>query len=551
MVVRFSIILSILFCAYALLVFRLYDLQIVQGKQYVARADSQTSGIDWQVSRRGSIFFTDRKNGYMQVATVKDIPFIYAVPKNMDDIAETAHELASVIGQSPEELSNIFQQKKAYVVIDKKPTPELVDRVESLGLKGVYSSFKPTRSYPYGPLAAHLLGFVSPDSEGVGESGRYGVEKFYDQSLKGNLSATEGKIDGTYQGEDLYLTIDPNIQKEAERILSDIVNKFEAVGGLAIVSDPKTGKLLALAGEPTFDPGNYKDSDLSTFLNPATQKIYEPGSIFKVLTMSAGIDAGKITPKTTYFDTGKITLNGRTVSNWDYREHGAYGKITMTNVIEHSVNTGAIFAEKTTGHKIFTDYMKKFGLSEKTDVELPGELSGNLRNLNQKEPDVAFATAAYGQGVAVTPMALLSAVSSIANKGVLMRPYINARSTSSVVRRVISEETAKKVTEMMVSAVKVNKIAHLPGYSIAAKTGTAFIPDFSHGGYTTDVFNTYIGFAPAFEPRFIVLIRLEKPKGAPLAGTSVVPAFREMAQFLINYYEIPPDHPEETSRPKL
>ncbi|MEK7094130.1 MAG: penicillin-binding protein 2 [Patescibacteria group bacterium] len=548
MAVRFSIILLAIFCAYALLVFNLYDLQVVQGKRYVARADSQSSGVDWQVARRGSIFFTDRNDNSMQIATVKDVSFLYAIPKDMNDIAETAHQLAPVIGQSADELITTFEKKKQ-VVLDKKPSAELVNKVRDLKLKGIYDTFKPTRFYPLDSLAAHLIGFVGPDSEGVGESGRYGAEKFYDEKLKGGvLKEGEKTVD---QGEDLYLTIDPNIQKEAEKILSDIVNRFGAAGGLAMVQDPRTGKVLALAGEPTFNPNTYKESELGTFLNPATQKLYEPGSIFKVLTMAAGIDAGKITPNTTYVDKGKMTINGRTVSNWDYKTHGAYGQVTMTNVIEHSINTGAIFAEKTTGHKIFTNYMKKFGLGEKTEIELPGELGGNLNRLNDNEPDVAFATAAYGQGVAVTPIGLLSSVSAIANKGLLMKPYINTEGTSTVVRRVISEKTAKQVTDMMVSAVRVNKAGHIPGYSIAAKTGTAFIPDFNHGGYTTDVFNTYIGYAPAYDPRFIVFFRLERPQGAPLAGTSVVPAFREMAQFLINYYDISPDRPEETQKSKL
>ena len=547
MAVRFSIILSVIFCAYALLVFNLYELQVVKGKRYVARADSQSSGVDWQVARRGSIFFTDKNGNSMQIATVKDVSFLYAVPAKMDDIAETAHQLAPAINQSAEDLITSFKNKKQ-VVLEKNATPQMLKEVESLSLKGIYDSFKPTRFYPLGGLAAHTIGFVSPDSEGVGESGRYGVEKFYDASLKG-ASSSEGATPS--QGEDLYLTLEPNVQKEAEKILKEIVERFSAIGGLAMVQDPRTGKILALAGGPTFDPNTYKESELSTFLNPATQKRYEPGSIFKVLTMAAGIDAGKITPDTTYVDTGKLTINGRTVSNWDYKTHGPYGRSTMTNVIEHSINTGAIFAEKTTGHKIFTDYMKKFGLDEKTDIEVPGELAGDLKRLSPKEPDVAFATASYGQGVAVTPIELLASIAAIANKGVLMRPYIDAQNTSTVIRRVISEKTAKQVTDMMVSAVRVNKTAHIPGYSIAAKTGTAFIPDFNYGGYTTDVFNTYIGYAPAYDPKFIIFFRLDRPQGAPLAGTSVVPAFREMAQFLLNYYEIPPDRPEETQKSKL
>ncbi len=223
--------------------------------------------------------------------------------------------------------------------------------------------------------------------------------------------------------------------------------------------------------------------------------------------------------------------------NWDKKAHGLQ---TMGGVIEQSINTGSIFAEKTMGHDIFYDYLKKFNFDKLTNIELPGELKGDLRNL-KKGKDVNFATASFGQGIAVTPVRLIAAVSAIANGGSLMKPLILNDGKEEVVGRVISEETARKVANMMVSAVKKNIIADIPNYSVAGKTGTAFVPDFVKGGYTEEVVNTYVGFAPASDPKFVILIKLDKPKDAPLAGQTVVPAFRELAQFILNYYNIAPD----------
>lgn len=216
----------------------------------------------------------------------------------------------------------------------------------------------------------------------------------------------------------------------------------------------------------------------------------------------------------------------------------------MTEVIEQSINTGAAFAEKKTGHDTFYNYLLKFGFGELTDLELPGEISGTLRNLKSSFRDINFATAAFGQGVSVTPIQLVSAISTIANGGVLMKPYILENSSPTEVRRAISEEAAEKVTKMMVSAVDKAEIARISGYQVAGKTGTAQVPDFKKGGYSGEYIHSYVGFAPATDPRFTILMKVDKPKGAPLAGTTVVPAFRELAQFILNYYNIPADKDE-------
>lgn len=509
----------------------------------MVRAESQYAAANFLKAERGKIYFTDRNGKTLPAATNKNFPLVYAVPKVMDDAKESAHRLASALDVLPEDLEKKFLKKNdTYELLKRKAEPELAGEVEEMEVKGVYIDYAPERFYPFGGMAAHLLGFVSPNDTDAGESGRYGVEEFYENVLKGKPGEIEkNKIVPSQPGTDLVLTIDPNIEREAERILENLIRDHSASGGSVVVEESATGKILAMASFPNFDPNSYSQAELSDFVNPVIQKIYEPGSVFKVITMAAGIDAGKITPETIFEDTGKLVVSGRTIQNWD---HKAHGKVTMTNVLEQSINTGAAFAQRKTGNALFREYLEKFGFGEKTGVDLPGELKGDLRRLAPKAPEVAFATASFGQGVAVTPIAMLNAVAAIANGGKLMRPYLNAAEAPQVLRQVVSGETARQVTEMMVSAVDKAGVAKIKGYAIAGKTGTAQVPDFVRGGYTDKVINTYIGFGPASAPKFIILIKLNEPAGAPLAGLTVVPAFRDLAQFILNYYNIPPDRIE-------
>lgn len=528
MAYRFALLIFALTGVYALLGFRLYELQFIKGDYYFAKAATQISASEGSNGKRGSIYFIDKDGNALPTALEKEFPVIYAVPKAVGDAAEAANIVAPILNMPVSTLLNIFSRPNdQYELLVRKADPAVADAITQKGLKGVYADFKPERFYPLDAYASQLLGYVGPNAANNGESGHYGLEGFYDTTLAAAL--------------DVNLTIDPNVQIQAEKILDALVASQGATGGSVIVEDPQTGKILAMGSYPNFDPNNYSASPLANLLNPVTQKIYEPGSVFKVLTMAAGIDAGKLTPATTYYDTGTVVVNGRKLSNYDLAKHGPYGVATMTNVIEHSINTGAVFAEGKVGNGIFTDYLKKFGLDEKTGIDLPGELAGNLNQLNPKAPQVAFSTASYGQGVAVSPLELITAIAAIANGGNLMRPYVNAALAPRVIRRVISTSTAAQVTAMMVSAVDKAQVANIEKYSLAGKTGTAFIADLAHGGYTDNVIDSYVGFGPASHPRFIALIKIDTLPSTALAAQSVVPAFKELSQYLVNYYNIPPD----------
>ncbi|MEK7195256.1 MAG: penicillin-binding protein 2 [Patescibacteria group bacterium] len=543
MVLRFGALIALPLSIYAFLIFHLYQIQIVKGDYYLARAESQTFSPNFIKANRGVIYFTDKNGNTLSAAINKNFPVIYAVPKAIEDSLEAANLISPIVGRSVEELEAMFSKPDdTYELIVRKAGSDSAKKVEDLNVNGIYVIVEPTRFYPLGPVASQMLGFVGPSSDEKNETGHYGLEEFYENKVAGEAgSIVDGEIKEPTPGEDLSLTIDPNIQTEAENVLKKLVDDYKAKGGSVIVEDPLTGKILAMGSLPGFDPNNYGNYPLQDFINPATQQVYEPGSVFKVITMSAGIDSGKITPDTVYFDKGTVTLNGRTISNYDLATNGPYGRATMTNVLEHSINTGAVFAEREMGRDIFTDYVKKFGFGEKTGIDLPAEVKGDLGRLSPKEKDIAFATASYGQGVAATPLEVINAFSAIANGGKLMRPHLNASMEPTVARRVIGEETARRVTEMMVSAVDKAKIAKINGYSLAGKTGTAFVPDFKNGGYTDNVINTYVGFGPTTDPRFVILLKLNEPEGAPVAGLSVVPAFRDLAQFIINYYGIQPD----------
>ncbi len=532
---------------YALLVLNVYNIQILHGDNYKAQAEQFYEMTGLLAPERGSIYFTDRDGNQVPAAITKEYPIIAANPKEIAKAEKTeqasvfgvADTLASITGRNADELKNLLGDgTSTYVPILRKASEGQVEALGKETLPGVMVGNESLRYYPLGSIASQLLGFVSSDAKNP--EGKYGLELFYNNILAGKPGDTQGdKVTPGEKGGDLHLTIDANIQNHAEDAMNKLVQDYKGTGGQVIVAEPKTGKILAMAGTPAFDPNSYSESSIKNFMNPSVQGVYEPGSIFKVITMASALDAGKVTPDTTYVDTGSITVNGKVIKNWDLKAHG---KMTMTEVIQNSLNTGAAFAEKQLGDDAFYNYLVKFGFKEKTGVDLPGEVTGSLAPLEKNKREINFATASFGQGISTTPIRLLEAVSAIANGGVMVKPYVNAGLPSSEVRRVVSAESARQAVQMMVAAVDKATIAHINGYTVAGKTGTAQVPNLERGGYTDKVIDTYVGFAPAYNPRFIVLVRLDEPEGAPLAGLTVVPAFRDIADFILNYYNVPPDN---------
>jgi cell division protein FtsI/penicillin-binding protein 2 len=470
------------------------------------------------------------------------------------------------------EIETLMSDKgKSYVIVASKLTKAQADSVSALKNGDFHLATSVERQYLKGPLAAQVLGYVGYD--GYERVGQYGVESYYDnilngqnrtQLLSGNqtyatlaktitskISPDQGQTSQQTdipEGEDITLTIDPNIQSFAETKLEELIHHWSASGGNIIVQDPKTGYILAMASSPSFDPNNYGSYDTERFLNSATQKVFEPGSSFKAITMSAGIDVGAIRPTTTFVDTGPVKVGDYTIKNATDK---IFGTVTMTQVLENSLNTGSMFAEEKTGNDNFLKYVTSFGFGQKTGIDSAGEVSGTISGLYSGRR-INFDTASFGQGVAVTPIQLINAYSAIANNGRLMKPILVGdvqhhdgtvtKTKPTIIDVPITESTAHDLIGMLTAVVDHHlTAAQIPGYDIAAKTGTAQIPD-QKGGYEApdQVIHNIVGFAPARQARFTLLIKIDRPKGVKFSAESLSPPFAEISRFLLRYLGVPP-----------
>ncbi|MBI5420816.1 MAG: penicillin-binding protein 2 [Parcubacteria group bacterium] len=522
------------FIASAFLINHLYGVSIEKHTYYSAKAASQYNAQK-ESEPRGIISFVTRDHSLIPAAVNEKIPFVYIAPAEIkegdrDKVLKTVASLFTL--SSDAWIEKLDDSKSHFNIIELNPTPELVKKIKDFKLRGVYIGERLKRSYPNKELGASILGFVTDEYNTP--SGQYGIEEMEQKQL--------GDSD---RPANVVLTLDYNIQQKGEQALDDLMKEWKAESATLIVEDPKTGAILAMAQKPGFDPNNYGEAPLRSFLNQNISSSYEPGSVFKALTYAGALDAGRITPETTYFDTGSLSMSGYTIRNWDKKSHGTQ---TMVGVLENSLNTGAAFIEKQLGPDLFLKYVKDFGFGTKTGIDLPGEMVGNVNNL-RGFGELHFATASFGQGIAVTPLQLITAMSTIANKGKLMKPFIVDRleygdgvvevTQPKVTRTILGEETAKKTVDALVSVVDHGKIGVVPGYRVGGKTGTAQIPS-SRGGYEEAYIHSFVGFAPADDPKFIILIKLVRPVGAPLSGMTVVPAFRELTKFLLDYYSIQP-----------
>jgi len=439
------------------------------------------------------------------------------------------------------------------------------DSGEELKITGIGFNLQSYRFYPENNIAANIVGFVSNVDEEM--KGTYGLEEFFNEELAGKTGYLKGEKgvsntiivnDREYakpeDGSDLVLTLDRGAQFKACAALEETVSKFKAQGGSIIAVNAKTGAILAMCSVPTFNPNEYKEvKDLKTYNNPAILYQYEPGSVFKVITMAAAIDQGKVSPSTTYKDEGQIMITGwpKAISNSDYSSFGAHGIVDMNAVLENSLNTGAIFAMKQIGPTVFSDYVAKFGFGEKTGVELGSESTGNIDNLLKKKVrEIDAATASFGQGIAVTPLQMVMSYQALANQGILMKPYIVQKINHSdgrieefkphQARQVVSAQTANTMLAMMVNVVESGhaKGAQIPGYYVGGKTGTAQVAN--SGGYSADEYiHTFIGVVPVDDPQIVMLTKIDVPHGARFAESTAVPLWHDVADFLLKYYQIP------------
>lgn len=560
---RMRLILIFFLAACLILTGRLFQMSVVRHQEYVRLASRQHGVTKELSSERGVIFAVDKSGERFPLALNKKYKALVASPRTIEDAPAAAVAVAEAFGLDREEiLAKLSKEDDPYEILARKIESEQAEAFAGRGIAGISFEDEVRRVYPNGRMAANLLGFVSSD---LGDAkGQYGLERFFNEELSGIKGIFKGAKDASgflvaigrrifyppKNGSALVLTVDYHIQQKAEEVLAATREKWGGSSGLILVTDPKTGRILSSATAPGFDPNAYsKENDYAVFINPAVESSYELGSVLKPVTMASALEERLVTPQSTYRDTGEVKIGGYTIRNFDGK---AYDVQTMTNVLEKSLNTGLVHVARLLGHGRQLAYLKKFGFGEKTGVDLPGEVAGNISNLDAGR-DIDFATASFGQGIAVTPMQMASAIGAIANDGVLMRPYIvekiiddsgnEAVTQPAVLRDVITKETAEQLQKMLISAVRAGfeNRAGIKGYFIAGKTGTAQVSRRDGRGYSDAVTHTFVGFAPAFEPRFLVLLQLNEPVGNRFAANTLTPAFRDLAKFILNYYEIPPD----------
>ncbi len=561
---RLIALLAFFFLFGTAILVRVFTLAIVNHRTYVNLAARQNQFSEILPSRRGNIFFQDKFGNFIPAAFDQPGNTLAISPKLIKNPQKFAVTLSGIIGMPQEKIMAVFKNPNdPYEILMKNVPDDVALKIQNTKFSGVFLTPQTKRTYPNAVFASSVLGFTNTST--TSQKGVYGVERQYDDVLEGQMGFFEGQKDAggfwvalgkrimnpPRDGSDVVLTIDYNIQAKAESELEALVKKWSAESGAVAVMDPKTGKMLALASFPSFDPNNYgKEKNYSVFQNPIVESRFELGSVVKPLTMAAGINEYVVTKDTTYVDKGELKFGTYTINNFDNKAHGVQ---TMTQVLEQSLNTGAVFVEQLLGKEKFKQYFSVYGLGEKTRIDVPNEVSGDIKNLNSGR-DINYATASFGQGIALSPIALIDAIAAFANGGEMMKPYVvekvidgsgNEFSTKPEVRRsVVSKETADTITQMLVSAVRngTESKAGVKRYFIAGKTGTAQVANQETGGYYSDrVIHTFVGYGPAFNPRFFIFIQLNRPQGVRFSASSIPPTFHNLAEFILNYYEIPPD----------
>ncbi len=547
---------------------RLYFVQIVHGSLYENDAKRQYINKNTIEYDRGEIYF-ESKEGELVPAAISRTGYTLSInPKILNDSEEVYSKISNIIQiDRADFVSKVQKKDDEHEEIANRLNQETAERIRKLNLYGLDISTEKWRFYPGGKVAAQTLGFIGYKDNEL--AGRYGLERQYEDVLRKDPDAAynnffaeffsnvkESLSENPKQSGSIITTIEPSVEMFLEAELQSIVQKWgsDSAGGLIV--NPLTGAITAIASTPSFDLNNFKEASVGDFKNPIVENVYEMGSIFKPLTMAAGLDAGKVTPETIYYDAGSLTLNKKTISNYDGR---ARGSVSMQEVLNQSLNTGAAYVALKLGNEKFAEYMKNFGIGIETGVDLPNEAVGLADNLDSTR-DIEIVTASYGQGIAVTPIAMVRALSVLANGGVLVTPHLvkkieydnglSKKVTYDVGKRVISEEASKKITEMLVRVVDTslrNGTAKIPGYKIAAKTGTAQMTVEGVGGYSEGKYlHSFFGYFPADKPEYLVFLFHTYPKNVRYASETLTDPFLNITKFLINYYQIPPDRPEET-----
>ncbi len=551
-------ILMILFGLLAMLL----AAQLVRHQIFGIMPEKQVAETPRKLRLRGSIVDVNghplaiQRFRYAVVAS----PYIMG-PKTKKIVAQ---KLAVQVGMSEQEMLTLFAENDAKgqnILLNPDIGPEIGENIKAMDLTGIGVYVYPVRFHPEGNLASHVLGFVDMDNVG-----RYGLESYFDSFLvapdnkitpgstphltgmQGADALPESPFIPSLARRDLILSLDRALQYTAETQLKAGIERYQADSGVVIIMNPKTSAILAMAGNPDYNPDDYSDvSSDNIYVNPAISEIYEPGSVFKLITFAAALNENIITPETKYKDTNKYTYFEQVVQNWDRKGRG---EVTAQQALAQSLNVTTAKIAVDIGEEDFYKTVSRFGFGVDTGIDLAYEAGGIVHSPNKTGWVPGYlATNSFGQAISVTPLQMANAVAAIAAGGVLHRPYtvgmvikgdeVRVKEPEPI-SRAISEESARTLTQMMIAAANHTKEATIPGYAIAGKTGTAEIPGL--GGYKEKrTITTFVGFFPPDDPQFLILVKLERPNTSAWAGQTAAPVFREIAQSIINMYGIPPD----------
>ncbi|HKF78214.1 MAG TPA: penicillin-binding protein 2 [Candidatus Dormibacteraeota bacterium] len=541
---------------------RLVYWQLVQHQRLVELAAAYHVARVALPATRGTIYDRDMKPLAINT-TVYDVTLAPgSVPPGSR--GRVADELARTLGLARGDVLSLLESGQPFAYVGKREPKQVADQLRQLALPGVGLDPQADRTYlpggrPDVSMASSLLGFV--DYAGHGQEG---IEQWYDGQLAGHAGSVVAYRDSLgrqiqaagqtrqdpVDGSDLVLTIDSSVQYAAEQAIAAGVQANHATSGSVIVMDSRTGAIAAWASYPAYDANQFVKTDPSHFRDPILSSIYEPGSVMKVVTLSGALDRGRITPDTTFDDPGYVVVAGTTLSDWDHRDHGV---VTMTNVLESSLNVGAVYAERAEGQAAFLHYLDAFGFGRRTGIDVADETAPALRS---RWGPTELATTSYGQGVAVNMVQMVAAANVVANQGRWVQPYVAERIGNTVPsrpapRQVISPQTAATMTGMMESVVQHGSgyLARVSGFEQdeAGKTGTSNMPDLVHGGYTSDVWASYVGFLPADDPQFTMLVVVTAPhngssdhdEGYYVSG----PIWKSIAEQIVADWRITPGPP--------
>ncbi len=563
---RIRIISAVIFFIGFLLIVRLYHIQINQASAYRDKAERQYVHTAKDVFNRGSIYFSTKDGEKVSAASVTSGYLLAVNPNLLKDPKDIYEKIKNFTTLSAEEfIAKATLTNRTYVEIEPKLSKETADTIKSLDIDGVMLYRNQWRYYPGDTMSARSIGFIGFGSADGQLRGKYGLERYYDETLYrdntilsvnffaeifSNLGSLVFQNTEQKSGS-VVTTIEPTVARMLDRVLQETQDTYDSKLSGGIIMDPKTGAIYAMNVAPTFDLNTRGTTSIEQFENPLVEDVYEMGSIIKALTMAAGLDSKVVTPQSTYYDAGFLDLNGYTIKNFDGKGRGT---VPMQEVLNQSLNTGVSHIVKLMGREKFRTYFEGLKLGSETGIDLPSEAQGLMANLKSPR-DVEYATASFGQGIAMTPVATARALATLGNGGHLVTPHIvkaieyDDGTRKEVIypngAQVFTPETSETVSRMLTTvvddALRGGKVA-LPHHSIAAKTGTAQIANPNGGGYYEDKYlHSFFGYFPAYDPKFIVFLYTVDPRGVKYASETLTEPFMDITKFLINYYSIPPD----------